>query len=140
MHFFHEIVARYAKCAYFCTNNNNTTNNNTNLQITLNTNIMSVQKSNQKTKVFKTAWTILKSGVVKSFSEALSKAWTICKISFGISTSITFAKAETGEMRTAHAIQIGSFDTIKDGYVRFVELAEGKGQWKSFKVANLIID
>ena len=95
-------------------------------------------KAVQKTKVFKTAWTILKSGVVNSFSEALSKAWTNCKISFGIATDITFAKADTGEMRTATAIQIGCFDTIKDGYVRFVELAEGKGQWKSFRVANLI--
>ena len=97
------------------------------------------QLSSQKGKIFKTAWTILKAGLAESWSIALKKAWTICKISFGTPTTIQFAKAETGELRTANAIQIGSFESIKDGYLRFVEMADGKANWKSFRIANLLI-
>jgi len=92
-----------------------------------------------KSKVFKTAWTILKAGLADTLSIALKKAWIICKVSFGIPTTINFAKAETGELRTANAIQIGSFETIKDGYIKFVESVDGKALWKSFRIANLII-
>lgn len=100
---------------------------------------MTQQLLSQRKKIFKTAWTILKAGSADNLSIALKKAWVICKVSLGIPTTINFAKAETGELRTANAIQTGSFDTIKDGYIRFVELADGKANWKSFRIANLLI-
>ncbi len=92
---------------------------------------------NQKSKVFRTAWQILRSGNASSFKDALKKSWTICKISYGINTTINFVKEGTGELRTANAIQIGSMDTINKGFIRFVELINGVGQWRSFRIQNL---
>ncbi len=89
-------------------------------------------------KVFRTAWQILKGGFATNFGQALKKAWLIIKLSAGVSTKIVFAK-ETGEYREATAVLTGSLDTIKDGFVRFVEMVEGKAQWRSFRISNLSI-
>lgn len=91
----------------------------------------------QKSKVFKTAWQIFKAGHAVNFSESLQKAWKICKISFGIFTNINFVKEETGEVRNANAVALGSMSTIENGFVRFVEIVNGASQWRSFKIANL---
>jgi hypothetical protein len=96
--------------------------------------------TNQKSKVLRTAWAIKKSGYAESLSIALKKAWIICKLSFGLKQTIAFAKVETGELRTAKAIQVGSLETIKDGFVRFLEDVDGLAQWKSFRIANLITE
>jgi hypothetical protein len=89
-------------------------------------------------KVFKTAWAILKGGFAANFAQALKKAWLIIKISAGIATKIVFAK-ETGEYREAVAVLTGGLDTIAQGFVRFVEIVEGKAQWRSFRISNLSI-
>jgi hypothetical protein len=89
-------------------------------------------------KVFRTAWQILKGGFAATFSHALKKAWIIIKISAGKATTIVFAK-ETGEYREAVAVLTGGLDTIKDGFVRFVEMVDGKAQWRSFRISNLSI-
>jgi len=91
----------------------------------------------QKSKVFKTAWQILKAGHAVNFSESLKKAWKICKISFGIFTNINFVKDETGELRNAQAVALGSMSTIESGFIRFVEIVNGVSQWRSFKISNL---
>ena len=88
-------------------------------------------------KVFKAAWQILKGGFAANFGQALKKAWLIIKISAGVSTKIVFAK-ETGEYREAVAVLTGGLDTIASGFVRFVEMVEGKAQWRSFRITNLI--
>ena len=95
-------------------------------------------KTKINAKVFKTAWQILKGGLAASFGQALKKAWLIIKISAGITTKITFAK-ETGEYREATAVLTGCLDTIASGFVRFVEMVEGKAQWRSFRISNLSI-
>ncbi len=89
-------------------------------------------------KVFKTAWSIFKSGFAANFSQALKKAWVIIKMSQGKVVKFQFAK-ETGELREATAVQTGSLETIANGFVRFIEMVDGKGQWRSFKIANLLI-
>lgn len=117
---------------YLCiTNNNNTT--------TINTKVNNMSNTNKfHTKVFKTAWTILKAGFAANFATALKKAWVIIKINAGIGTKIIFAK-ETGEYREATAMLTGGLDTIASGFVRFVEMVEGKAQWRSFRISNLSI-
>lgn len=89
-------------------------------------------------KVFKTAWTILKSGFAFNLSEALKKAWAIVKISMGKATQIVFAKEGTGELREATAVLTGSLDTVSNGFVRFVEMVDGVAQWRSFRITNLL--
>lgn len=74
----------------------------------------------------------------KSFSDALKAAWIIIKLHLGKSIEITFAK-DTGELRTARAIAIGSLSTIEKGYIRFVEMIEEeRTQWRSFRVERLV--
>lgn len=97
---------------------------------------MKVQKVSQK--VMKSAWTIFKSGLASSFSIALKKAWVIIKLQAGVPTVIEFAK-ETGEYRKATAVLTGSLDTLEKGFVKFVELVEGKAQWRSFRIENLLV-
>lgn len=89
-------------------------------------------------KVFKTAWQILKGGFAFNLSEALKKAWIIIKINKGIPTPISFAK-ETGELRDANAVLTGSLDTIQNGFVKFVEMIDGKAQWRSFRITHLLV-
>ena len=95
-------------------------------------------KTKINAKVFKTAWQILKGGFAANFGQALKKAWLIIKISAGKATTIVFAK-ETGEYREAVAVLTGGLDTIASGFVRFVEMVEGKAQWRSFRITNLSI-
>ncbi len=90
------------------------------------------------TKALKMAHRIQKSGFTASFSESMKKGWILAKISLGIPTMISFAKTETGEVREAKAIQLGSIGTIQDGYVRFIEDDNGTAQWRSFKIENLM--
>ena len=94
-------------------------------------------KTKINAKVFKTAWQILKGGFAANFGQALKKAWLIIKISAGKATTIAFAK-DTGEYREAVAVLTGGLDTIASGFVRFVEMVEGKAQWRSFRISNLI--
>ncbi len=95
-------------------------------------------KNKFQAKVFKTAWTILKSGFAFDLSDALKKSWTIVKISMGKATQIVFAKEGTGELREATAVLTGSLDTISQGFVRFVEMIDGVAQWRSFRITNLL--
>ena len=98
-----------------------------------------VNKNKIQAKVFKTAWHILKGGFAFNFSQALKKAWVIIKISLGKAVNITFAKDETGELRDANAVLTGGLDTVSNGFVRFVEMVEGKAQWRSFRIENLLV-
>lgn len=90
-----------------------------------------------KSKIFKTAWQIFKLGFAKTFSNALSKAWTIIKISLGQGVNIEYAK-DSGEVRTATALQLGSLSTIEKGFVRYLENINGLNQWRSFNIGRLI--
>ena len=85
---------------------------------------MKVQKVSQN--VMKSAWTIFKSGLASSFSFALKKAWVIIKL-------------QSGEYRKATAVLTGSLDTLEKGFVKFVEMVEGKAQWRSFRIENLLV-
>jgi hypothetical protein len=106
--------------------------------ITITTKVHIMSNTNKfHAKVFKAAWQILKGGFASSFGHALKKAWLIIKLSAGVSTKITFAK-DTGEYREAVAVLTGGLDTIASGFVRFVEMVEGKAQWRSFRITNLI--
>ena len=107
--------------------------------ITITTKVHIMSNTNKfHAKVFKAAWQILKGGFATNFAQALKKAWLIIKISAGKATTIVFAK-DTGEYREAVAVLTGGLDTIKDGFVRFVEMVEGKAQWRSFRISNLSI-
>lgn len=109
------------------------------ITITITTKVMTNQVTNKfQAKVFKAAWQIFKGGFAANFGQALKKAWLIIKISAGVSTKIVFAK-ETGEYREAVAVLTGGLDTIASGFVRFVEMVEGKAQWRSFRISNLSI-
>ncbi len=73
-----------------------------------------------------------------TFSDALKAAWMIVKLYLGKATKITFAK-DTGELRTAKAIAIGTLSTIEKGYLRFIEMiGEGQTQWRSFRIGRLV--
>jgi hypothetical protein len=109
-----------------------------NIIININTNIMNTnQKVSQK--VMKCAWTIFKAGLASSFSIALKRAWVIIKLQSGEPRIIEFAKDTTGEYRKATAVLTGSLDTLEKGFVKFVELVEGKAQWRSFRIENLLV-
>lgn len=73
-----------------------------------------------------------------SFSDALKAAWAIAKLFFGRAVNLTFAK-ETGEVREAKAIALGSIQTLSNGYFRFVEAIEGGTQWRSCKLERMIL-
>lgn len=88
-------------------------------------------------KVFKTAWQIFKLNFVDTFSKAVKISWKIVKMSYGITTTIEYAK-ETGELRTANAIQISSLDYISKGYVKYVEEINGRFNWRSFRIDRVI--
>ncbi len=77
----------------------------------------------------------------KTWRDALRAAWKIILIKAGRATEVTFTKESTGELRTAKAIAISSLKTIEKGFVRFVEqVSEGRTQWRSFKLKNLIFE
>ena len=88
-----------------------------------------------KSKLFKLAHQI--KGLFTSFGDALRASWKIMKIQMGIPTKIVFAK-ETGEVREAIALNMGSSSTIEKGYVRFIEQIEGGTAWKSFRIERMI--
>ena len=93
---------------------------------------------NLKSKVFTIAHQI--KSTFDSFSDALKAAWKIAKISFGIPTKIKFTK-QNKEERTANALNIGSIETIKKGFVRFLEMKlDGTTQWRSFTISSLILN
>lgn len=82
---------------------------------------------------------IIKS-VFQSFSEALKAAWKIAKMNFGRTVTIKFVKSN-GEVRTATAKGTGNLETIKKGFVRFIELlSDGSTQYRSFRIEKLILD
>jgi hypothetical protein len=90
-----------------------------------------------KSKVMTKAWQIFKLGFASTFSQALMKAWLLVKAGSGRPTKITFAKVETGEIRETTTVQLGA-DTLDKGYISFVEIVEGVGQWRRLRVENII--
>ena len=92
-----------------------------------------------KKKVLTTAWSFFRLGFFKSFSVALKAAWRILKIQAGIATDITYVKSDTAEIRNARALQVGTLSTLVDGYVRYMEEIENRFQWRSFRIANLVL-
>ena len=89
-------------------------------------------------KAMTTAWSFFRLGFFNSFRKALKAAWTILKIQAGIATEITYVKTETGEIRNAKALQVGSLSTLVDGYVRYMEEINDRFQWRSFRIAHLV--
>lgn len=78
-------------------------------------------------------------GRFQTFSESLKAAWIIVKLSLGYYVNLTFAK-DTGEIRKAQGIAMGSLSTIEKGFVRFLELLdEDRTQWRSFRIERLIL-
>lgn len=75
-----------------------------------------------------------------SFSEALKVGWMLAKLFLGRAVTFSFAKKNTAEVRTANAIALGSLETIKKGYFRFVETIESGTQWRSAKIERLIFN
>lgn len=93
---------------------------------------------NLKSKVFTIAHQI--KAQFKNFSQALKAAWKIAKMHFGKNVTIEFAK-NSGEVRTASVLAIGSLETLKKGFVRFVEMkADNTNQWRSFRLERLILN
>lgn len=90
-----------------------------------------------KSKVFKLAHQIKSS--FSTFSQALKAAWKIIKMQMGYLETVMFAKS-TGEVRKAEVIAIGSLTTIEKGFVRFIEIIEGKSQWRSFRIERMIFN
>lgn len=89
-----------------------------------------------KSKVFKTAHQIKQ--YFTTWSEALKAAWAVVKLFFGRPINLTFAKS-CGEVREAKAVKVYSLDTIKKGFIRFVEALEsGETQFRSFRLERLI--
>jgi len=91
-----------------------------------------------KAKAMKAAWSFFRLGFFKSFSVALKAAWRILKIQAGIPTDITYAKVDTGEIRNARALQVGTLSTMVEGYVRYMEEINGLFQWRSFRISQLV--
>lgn len=90
-------------------------------------------------KVFTTAWQLFKLGFFQSFRASLMAAYRIVRIHIGKPTKISYAKADTGEIRDALALKTGSLDTIEKGFIRYVEQIGDLFEWRSFKIANLVI-
>ena len=93
-----------------------------------------------KAKAMTAAWSFFRLGFFKSFSVALKAAWRILKIQSGKPTDITFIKTDTGEIRNAKALQVGTLSTMVEGYVKYMEEINGLFQWRSFRIANLVIN
>jgi len=73
-----------------------------------------------------------------TFADALRAGWVLAKLQREQQVQITFAK-QTGEIREAKAVGMGSVDTLVKGYVRFVELLENaETQWRSFRLERLV--
>lgn len=85
-----------------------------------------------------TAWSFFRLGFFKSFRIALKAAWKVLKIQAGIATDITYIKVDTGEVRNARALQVGSLSTLVEGFVRYMEEINGLFQWRSFRISNLV--
>jgi len=77
------------------------------------------------------AHTIRKSAKVP-MSNALKAAWTLFKK--GGVKAVEFFKKETGELRHA-AISAITFVSIEKDLVRFIEIADGKEQFRSAKLS-----
>ena len=79
---------------------------------------------------------------VTSWSEAMQAAWKITKMFFGMKVSFLFNKVnkKTGEVieRPAVGIAVGSLNSIKKGFVRFLEQVGERTQYRSFRIENLI--
>lgn len=76
-----------------------------------------------------------------NWSQAVKAGWILAKLNLGYSQEIKFAKKETGELREAKAIAVSSLSsTVQKGFVRFLEQVEGRTQWRSFRVENLILN
>jgi hypothetical protein len=91
-------------------------------------------------KAMTTAWSFFRLGFFQSFRVALKAAWSILKIQAGIATDITYVKNDTGEIRNARALQVGTLSTLVEGFVRYMEEINGRFQWRSFRIANLVIN
>lgn len=91
-------------------------------------------------KAMTTAWSFFRLGFFKSFRIALKAAWKVLKIQSGIATDITYIKVDTGEVRNARALQVGSLSTLVEGYIRYMEEINERFQWRSFRIANLVIN
>lgn len=73
-----------------------------------------------------------------SFADALRAAWKIAKLFFGKNVELTFAK-NSGEVREAKAVALGSLETLTKGYFRFVEMLENENtQWRSCRLERMI--
>lgn len=101
---------------------------------------MKTKSATTASKAMTTAWSFFRLGFFKSFRIALKAAWKVLKIQAGIATDITYVKAETGEIRNAKALQVGSLSTMVEGFVRYMEEINGLFQWRSFRIANLVIN
>ena len=97
---------------------------------------MQISKSSIFSKVNKVAHQVRQ--YFASWGEALKAGWMITKLFLGRAVNLTFVKG-SGEVREARAIAIGSLETLKNGFFRFVEqLGEGT-QWRSCKLERIIL-
>lgn len=88
-----------------------------------------------KSKVFRLAHSIKSN--FENWSQALTAAWKIVKASLGYQVKVTFAKS-TGELREANIIALGTLSTLEKGFCRFVEMVDGKSQWRSFRLDRMV--
>ncbi len=101
-------------------------------------NVTTTQNTISK-KAMTTAWSFFRLGFFKSFRLALKAAWKVLKIQSGIATDITYVKVDTGEIRNARALQVGSLSTLVEGYIKYMEEINERFQWRSFRIANMVI-
>lgn len=71
------------------------------------------------------AWSFFRLGFFQSFSVALKASWRILKIQSGKPTDITFIKTDTGEIRNAKALQVGTLSTMVEGFCQI----HGRNKW-----------
>ena len=72
-----------------------------------------------------------------NWSDAVRASWKIAKLFAGFTVDIAFAKS-TGELREATCIAMGSIETLKKGYFRFIEQVGEKTQWRSCKLERMV--
>lgn len=77
-------------------------------------------------------------GFFSSWSDAVTMGWKIAKLFLGYPVKITFAKS-CGEVRESVAIAMGSVQTFKKGFVRFLEQKGETTQWRSFRFERVIL-
>lgn len=89
-------------------------------------------------KLMKMSWNLIENSIFTNIKDALRAAWKIMKIAAGIPTKIRYTKVETGEVRDAVALQVGSLSTIESGYIRYMEEINNVFQWRSFRINTII--